>query len=253
MIVEDNEELLQFVTEKLGKYYTIFTAKNGLEALEVLEQEVINIIVSDVMMPQMDGFELCEKVKENQEFSHIPVILLTAKTNIQNKIEGLELGADAYIEKPFSMEYLQARIDNLFDNRRKLRESFANSPFMHTGSIAATKADEQFLSRLTDIIEKNMANPDFNVDRLAEYMFMSRSSLLRKIKGIAEIAPNDFIKLIRLKKAAEILQDGVYKVNEVCFLVGFSSTSYFSKVFHKQFGVLPKDFMKGERKTGSIN
>lgn len=253
LIVEDNEELLQFVTEKLGKYYTIFTAKNGLEALEVLEQEVINIIVSDVMMPQMDGFELCEKVKENQEFSHIPVILLTAKTNIQNKIEGLELGADAYIEKPFSMEYLQARIDNLFDNRRKLRESFANSPFMHTGSIAATKADEQFLSRLTDIIEKNMANPDFNVDRLAEYMFMSRSSLLRKIKGIAEIAPNDFIKLIRLKKAAEILQDGVYKVNEVCFLVGFSSTSYFSKVFHKQFGVLPKDFMKGERKTGSIN
>jgi len=125
-----------------------------------------------------------------------------------------------------------------------MREVFANSPFTHTDNIALTKSDEQFLNKLTDVIYKNISNPDFNVDQLAEGLFMSRSSLLRKIKGVTESTPNDFIRLIRLKRAAEILKEGEYKVNEVCYLVGFSSTSYFSKVFQKQFGVLPKDFVK---------
>ena len=195
-------------------------------------------------MPEMDGFELCCKIKKDTEFSHIPVILLTAKTNVQSKITGLECGADAYIEKPFSIEHLQAQIHNIFDNRKKMREVFANSPFTHTDNIALTKSDEQFLNKLTDVIYKNISNPDFNVDQLAEGLFMSRSSLLRKIKGVTESTPNDFIRLIRLKRAAEILKEGEYKVNEVCYLVGFSSTSYFSKVFQKQFGVLPKDFVK---------
>ncbi len=248
LVVEDNEELRSFIGGKLEKHHTVFKARNGVEACEILQQEIINVVISDIMMPQMDGFELCARIKDNQEFSHIPVILLTAKTNLQNKIEGLELGADAYIEKPLSMEYLQAQIDNLLDNRRKLQEAFTHSPLARTGTIAVNKLDEQFLNRLADIIEKNMANPDFNVDKLAEYMYMSRSSLLRKIKGVSETSPNDFIRIIRLKKAAEILQEGVYKVNEVCFLVGFSSTSYFSKAFLKQFGVLPKDFAKGGKK-----
>ncbi len=248
LVVEDNEELIRFIAGKLEKNYTVFKARNGVEAFDILQQEIINAVISDIMMPQMDGFGLCAKIKNNQDFSHIPVILLTAKTNIQNKIEGLELGADAYIEKPLSMEYLLAQIDNLLESRKKLQEAFTHSPFARTGTIAVNKLDEQFLNRLADIIEKNMANPDFNVDKLAEYMYMSRSSLLRKIKGVSEISPNDFIRIIRLKKAAEILQEGVYKVNEVCFLVGFSSTSYFSKAFLKQFGVLPKDFAKGGKK-----
>ena len=147
------------------------------------------------------------------------------------------------------MEYLQAQISNLLDNRKKIREAFNNSPFAHTGSIALTKSDEQFLSKLTEVIHKNISNPEFHVDQLAEELFMSRSSLLRKIKGISGSTPNDFIRLIRLKQAAKILKDGDYKVNEVCFLVGFSSTSYFSKSFQKQFGVLPKDFMKNLKNT----
>lgn len=248
LVVDDNEELLQFVVEKLIKQYIVFKAHNGEEALTVLEKEMINLVISDIIMSQMDGFELCTRIKENPEYSHIPVILLTAKTNIQSKITGLESGADAYIEKPFSMEYLQAQISNLLDNRRKLREAFNNSPFAHTGSIALTKSDEQFLNKLTDIIHKNIANPVFHVDQLAEELCMSRSSLLRKIKGISGSTPNDFIRLIRLKQAAAILKEGEYKVNEVCFLVGFSSTSYFSKTFQKQFGVLPKDFIKNFRK-----
>ena len=249
LVVDDNEELLQFIVEKLDKHFIIYKAHNGEEALIILDKEMISIVISDIIMPQMDGFELCARVKESRDYSHIPVILLTAKTNIQSKITGLESGADAYIEKPFSMEYLQAQISNLLDNRKKIREAFNNSPFAHTGSIALTKSDEQFLSKLTEVIHKNISNPEFHVDQLAEELFMSRSSLLRKIKGISGSTPNDFIRLIRLKQAAKILKDGDYKVNEVCFLVGFSSTSYFSKSFQKQFGVLPKDFMKNLKNT----
>lgn len=244
LVVEDDEELLLFIEKRLEKQYTVYKAKNGVEAVTVLQEKVVNLVISDIMMPQMNGYELCSRIKQDVEFSHIPVILLTAKTNVQSKIAGLECGADAYIEKPFSIEHLQAQIYNIFDNRKKMREAFVSSPFSHTDNITLTKSDEQFLNRLIEVINKNISNPGFNVDHLAEELCMSRSSLLRKIKGVTESTPNDFIRLIRLKRAAEILSEGEYKVNEVCYLVGFSSTSYFSKVFQKQFGVLPKDFVK---------
>lgn len=249
LLVEDNEELIEFISKKIETQYIVFKATNGIEAIKILEKEMINLIVSDIMMPYMDGFELCSKVKQSTEFSHIPVILLTAKTNVQSKIEGLECGADAYIEKPFSMEHLQAQISNLFENREKIRSAFANFPLTRTGSIALTKSDEQFLNKLTDIIHKNISDTEFGVDQLADELFMSRSSLLRKIKGVSGMTPNDFIRLVRLKRAAEILKEDECKVNEVCYLVGFSSTSsYFSKAFQKQFGILPKDFAKSFKK-----
>lgn len=244
LIVEDNEDLLHFIGQRLEKQYTIYEAKNGVEALEILSEKVVNLVISDIMMAQMDGLELCSRMKQNIEFSHIPVILLTAKTNIQSKIAGLECGADAYIEKPFSIDHLHAQIYNIFDNRKKMREAFVHSPFFHTDNITLTKSDELFLNKLIDIIYKNISNPNFNVDQLAEELFMSRSSLLRKIKEVTDTTPIDFMRVIRLKRAAEILREGKYKVNEVCYLVGFSSTSYFAKVFQKQFGVLPKDFVK---------
>ena len=255
LLVDDNEELLQFLQEKLNEQYVVFQARNGVEALNVLKKEIVHLIVSDIMMPQMDGFELCSYIKNNAEFSHIPIILLTAKTNVQSKIVGLESGADAYIEKPFSIEHLWAQISNLLNSRRKMREAFANSPFVHTGSIAMNKSDEQFLNKLTDMVQINISNADFNfnVDHLAEELCMSRSSLLRKIKSITGVTPNDFIRLIRLKKAAEILQEGEYKVNEVCYLVGFSSISYFTKAFQKQFGMLPRDFIKEVKKKNNAD
>jgi len=248
LVVEDDEDLLSFMIEKLKKRYIVHYAYNGLDALKILDEEIINLVISDVVMPQMGGLEFCKIIKENINYSHIPVILLTARNGLLNKIEGLDSGADAYIEKPFSLDHLYAQISNLLNNRLKLRESFANSPFVSTGSIALNKADEQFLNKLNDIIQKNISDPDFHVDKLAESMLMSRSSLLRKIKGISEFSPNDFIKIIRLKRAAELLQEGEYKINEICYLVGFSSTSYFSKAFKKQFGVLPKDFVKSVKK-----
>ena len=242
LLVEDDPEMLAFVGKQLKSSYTVVTAINGKEALTVLENESVDLIVSDVMMPEMDGFELCRTLKDDITYSHIPIILLTAKATLQSKIEGIELGADDYIEKPFSTEYLLARIANLLTNQEKRRKAFTSSPFVEAKTIALSKADETFLEKLTETIKKNISEPEFNVDSLASEMNMSRSSLHRKIKGIAQITPNEYIQLERLKTAAQLLQSGEYKINEICYIVGFNSSSYFAKCFQKQFGVLPKDF-----------
>ncbi len=244
LVVEDDEDLLSFVTEKLGMYYQVLKARNGVEAMEIIEKENVSIIISDVVMPLMDGLELCKKLKENIDYSHIPFVMLTAKTTVQNKIEGLESGADAYIEKPFSLDFLYVQISNLVSNRKKIKLAFASLPLVKAVSIALNKSDEIFLNKVTDIILKNISDSDFHVDQLAESMAMSRSSFLRKITGISEFSPNEFIKIVRLKRAAEILQESDYSVNEVSYLVGFAYPSYFAKSFHKQFGILPKDFAK---------
>lgn len=249
LIVEDNEELRTFLNNQLSKYYQVFIAKDGVEALEILKAEMISLIVSDVMMPLMDGLELCKAIKSNLETCHIPIILLTAKSTLSNKIEGLKTGADAYIEKPFAMPYLLAQIENLLESRMKLRQNFANSPYIATNTMAQNKADEDFLNKMTEIIRQNIESEAFNVDNLAEEMHMSRTSLHRKIKGITEMTPGDFIRIIRLKRAAELLSEGDYLVSEICMLVGIRSLSYFSKSFQKQFGVLPKDFVKSHGKA----
>lgn len=242
LVVDDDLEILSFVSKQLQKNYKVITATNGKEALERLETESVNLIVSDVMMPEMDGFELCKSLKDDINYSHIPIILLTAKATLQSKIEGIELGADAYIEKPFSTEYLLVKITTLLANLEKLRKAFTSSPFVEAKTIALSNADEKFLDKLTETIKKNISEPEFNVDILASEMNMSRSSLHRKIKSIAQITPNEYIQLERLKTAAQLLQSGNYKINEICYIVGFNSSSYFAKCFQKQFGVLPKEF-----------
>ena len=244
LIIEDNDELRRFLAMILRDCYHVLEAGDGRQGLEIIGRELPDLIVSDVMMPEMDGFELCHTLKTDIEHSHIPIILLTAKVTMQSKIEGIELGADDYIEKPFSTEYLLARIANLLSNQDKLRHAFTSSPFVNAKTIALSKADENFLDKLIEVIQKNISEPDFNVDILAEKMNMSRSSLHRKIKGIAQITPNEFIQLERLKMAAQLIQSGEYRINEVCYIVGFNSSSYFAKCFQKQFGVLPKDFCK---------
>lgn len=243
LVVEDSPDMLAFVARQLATEYCVLTASNGIEALEVLGKETVNLVVSDIMMPEMDGLELCERLKSELDYSHIPVILLTAKTTMQAKIEGMKLGADVYIEKPFSVEYLKVCVSNLLDNREKLRAAFTHSPFVQTGSVAMTKADEAFLKKLNGIVVENMENPDFGLDEMASLLNMSRSSLNRKIKGVLDMTPNDYIRLERLKKAAQLLKEGEYKINEVCYMTGFNTPSYFTKCFQKQFGMLPKDFV----------
>lgn len=243
LVVEDNQDMQAFIVKQLISEYHVLTASNGIEALKILKEEIINLVISDIMMPEMNGMELCEYLKTELDYSHIPIILLTAKTTMQAKIEGMKLGADAYIEKPFSVEYLKVCISNLLDNREKLRASFTNSPFVQTNSMAMTKADESFLKTLNEIVMENMENPDFGLDDMADLLHISRSSLNRKIKGILDMTPNDYIRLERLKKAAQLLKEGNYKINEVCYMTGFNTPSYFAKCFQKQFGMLPKDFV----------
>ena len=243
LVVEDNPEMLSFVSRQLSHEYIVLTAVNGEEALRILDENFVNLIVSDVVMPLMDGFELCKTVKSKLDYSHIPIILLTAKTNIQSKVEGLELGADAYIEKPFSPEYLLAAIASLIKNRETLRQTFAKSPFVAANTMALTKADEEFIKRLNEIILSNLHSPEFSMEDMAEMLNMSRSNFYRKIKGVLDLTPNEYLRIERLKRAAQLLKDGENRVNEICYMVGFNSPSYFSKCFLKQFGVLPKDFV----------
>lgn len=243
LLVDDNEDILDFISDDLEEKYHVLQAKNGVEALEILQREIVQLIISDVMMPEMDGFEFCAKVKSTLAFSHIPVILLTAKNSLQSKIEGLELGADAYVEKPFSPEFLQVQISSLIKNRNKIKEYLSSSPLLHIKSIAYSKADEVFLEKLQDTINKNISNPDLDVEHLAAKMNMSRPTLYRKIKSISNLSPNELINLTRLKKAAEFLNEGLLKIYEISEMVGYSSQSHFGRNFAKQFEMSPSDYL----------
>jgi two-component system, cell cycle response regulator len=247
LLVDDNDEILEFLERMLKNKYAILKAEDGVEALKILERESVQLIISDVMMPVMDGFALCKSIKSNFEFSHIPVILLTAKNAIQAKVEGLELGADAYIEKPFSKEYLQAQIASLLNNRNIIREYFANSPLIHIKSMAHSRADELFLETLHDTITKNIEDTDLDVEKLAEIMNMSRITLYRKIKAISVLTPIELINITRLKKAAELLAQGSHRIFEVSYMVGFSSQSNFARNFQKQFNVTPTEYMNSKQ------
>ncbi|WP_257668376.1 response regulator transcription factor [Parapedobacter tibetensis] len=243
LVVDDHEEILDFIADDLSETYDVLKAENGRCAMETLSANPIQLIVSDVMMPEMDGYELCQLIKSDVEHSHIPIILLTAKNTLQSKIKGLEQGADAYIEKPFSPEHLHAQIYSLLTNRNKVREYFASSPLAHIKTMAHTKADEHFLERLNEIIHNNMANIHFDVEHLAELMNMSRPTLYRKIKAISDLTPNDLINVARLKKAAQLLSEGHYKIYQVSDSVGYSSQTHFGRNFHKQFGISPSEYL----------
>ncbi len=243
LIVEDNLELLNFMSKELGKEYKIFKATNGEEALKVIHNQTIHIVISDITMPVMDGIELCDRIKSNIETSHIPVILLTALTAIQSRIKGLESGADAYISKPFSIDFILAQIDNLLSNRRHVMEFYASSPLSHLKSIAHNKIDEDFIKKLDEIIDQNIADTNLSVESLADILHMSRSTLYRKIKDISNLSPNELINNARLKKAAELLLSGKYKVYEISEIVGYNSQSSFSRNFQKSFSMSPSEFI----------
>jgi two-component system cell cycle response regulator len=253
LLVDDNIDILDFVADELSEKYTVLTATNGKEALDLLPHEAVQLIISDVMMDVIDGFELCKIIKSSFDYSHIPIVLLTAKNSLQSKIEGLEIGADAYIEKPFSPEYLQVQIANLLANRNKIREYFAHSPLVHIKSMAHSRSDELFLEKLNEAIYSNLENTDLDVEELAKIMNMSRPTLYRKIKSIADLTPNELVNVTRLKKAAELLAEGDHKIYEVADMVGYSSQTNFGRSFLKQFGMTPSDYQnrKQEERNNS--
>lgn len=244
LVVEDDEDLLHFLRSSFKDHYQVYTADNGLIALQLLQTHVVSLIVSDWMMPEMDGAELCRRVRSDSATSHIPFIMLTAKTDDDSKTQSMDCGADIFIEKPFSMKYLTAAIRNLIEMRRQLQEKFSHSPMEPITRIAHTTVDNAFLSKLSRIVEDNMDSSELNVAFLARQMGVSRSGLFAKIKALADMTPNEMIQVIRLKKAAQLLRSGQYRVNEVCYQVGFGSPSYFAKCFQKQFGMKPTEFVE---------
>ncbi len=243
LIVEDNLQLLEYEKTKLQHSYHILTATDGQKAVEILNQHYVDLILSDVMMEPMDGFELCRRVKEDVNSSHIPFVLLTALTLDSAKVKGMECGADSYIEKPFSMDYLLSVIRNLLHSRENIKKAFANSPFTLSDSVIVSKVDDVFQKRLEKVMEEHLTDSDFGINEFAEAMCMSKTNLNRKMRGAFNLTPNNYIKLERLKKAAILMKSEDCKVNEVCYRVGFSSPSYFTQCFYKQFGLLPKDFI----------
>ena len=247
LIVEDNREILDFVFRELQCEYTVRRALNGKQALAFLSEDNIQLIISDIMMPVMDGIELCKAIRTDLEYSHIPIVLLTAKNTLHARIEGLEVGADAYIEKPFSLEHLKAQISNLLSNRAKIKEYFASSPLVHMKSIGYSKADKQFLEQLDAIIHENLNNMDIDVENLARLMNMSRATFHRKVKALSNLTPHELINITRLQKAARLLADGNYKVYEVADFVGYTLASNFARDFHKQFGMTPSEYVNSRK------
>ncbi|CAN5526218.1 hypothetical protein BH23BAC1_BH23BAC1_49980 [soil metagenome] len=248
LIVEDNADIRAYIHQHLYPLYQVIEAADGEEGFTAANETIPDLILSDVMMPVMDGIELCRKLKNNEKTAHIPVILLTAKASGGDKIEGLEKGADDYILKPFEVSELMVRIKNLIDSRKKLREHFSRQISLEPASISITSLDEQFLKRVMNIIEDHMSDPSFSVDVFSRESGMSKTQLHRKIKALTNESPGDLIKIIRLKRAVELLLQGGGTIAEVAYIVGFQEPSYFTRCFQKQYGKTPSEFMA----TGSV-
>lgn len=242
LIIDDNEDILEFLSVVLRDSYQLHLATNGEIAQAVLSKEIIHLIISDIMMPGIDGFELCRLIKSNVEYCHIPIILLTSKNTYKAHIEGLEVGADAYIQKPFSSELLQVQIANLLKNRRKIKEHFASSPFEDVRVMAHSKTDEAFLKKLDEYIKANIKDPNIDIDMLAGHMFMSRTTLYRKIKSLSSLSPKELIDITRLKKAASLIAMNEFSFYEISKMIGYSSQSLFSRNFQKYFKMSPIEY-----------
>ena len=247
LIVEDNDELRNYLTHTLSDNYTIQTCSNGKEALTIVKEYMPELIISDIMMPEMRGDELCAAIKNDIETSHIPIILLTALNDEKNILEGLKIGADEYIVKPFNIGILKATIANLLTNRALLKSKYANLEVSEEEEVSpncATDLDWKFIATVKKSVEENIDNPAFNVDVLCNLLNMSRTSFYNKLKALTDQAPADYIRLIRLKRAAALLKTGQHSVTEISELTGFNDVKYFREVFKKHFKMSPSKYCK---------
>lgn len=244
LIVDDHLEISDFIKENLTHCYSVETAENGLIGLNKAIENIPDLIVSDLMMPEMDGLEMSRKLKSDERTSHIPIIILTAKSKVDDKLQGLETGVDAFLAKPFNIKELNLRIRKLIEQRKKLRERFTNNLSLEPKDIAVTSADEKFLNRTMEIIEENIGNSEFEVRQLQDDLLMSRMQLFRKIKALTNQTPGEFIRTIRLKRAASLIDQKFGNIAQITYEVGFNNPSYFAKCFKDLFGKLPSEYMK---------
>jgi len=247
LIAEDTVELRNYLKEQLGKKYRIIVTTNGKEALEKIRKKGASLVLSDVMMPEMDGFELCKQIKSEPELCHIPVILLTAKSSHVDRLEGLEYGADDYISKPFIMREVKTRIKNILANRKILHEKFkSNSYLPDLTKTPVNSLDEKLLKNLVQTVENNIDEPTLTVEFLSKKLGLSRVHLFRKLKVLLGTTPTDFIKDFRMKRAASLLQQQKLNVSEIAYSVGFQDVHYFGKCFRKAYGVSPSQYSKDQ-------
>lgn len=244
LIVEDSEEMRLYLQKELSRDFSTKVASNGEEALDIMHKNKIDLVVSDIMMPVMDGCQLCNAIKNDLDLSHIPVILLTAAVGVDTRISTLEVGADGYIEKPFSITLLKATISNVFKNREITYRQFADSPLSHFKTTVVNNLDQEFMDKLHDTVMEHLQDEDLTIEMLSSLMSTSKSTLYRKVKANTSQNLNEYIRICRLKKAAELLSSGKYRINEVAYLTGFSSASYFTTSFQKQFNISPSAFLK---------
>lgn len=247
LLIEDDDDVRDFLARELRTNFNTITATDGKEGLLKAHSSDISLIISDVMMPEMNGFELTKKIKSDFEICHIPVILLTALASNENQLQGIESGADAYITKPFSPSLLKARIFQILDERERLRKKFSKDTESFSPLLANTEKDQDFVEKLNQIMKRELNNPRFSVNDFADQMGMGRTLFFRKIKGVSGYTPNEFIRVIRMKKGAEMLKEDKYTISEIAYHIGFESPFYFSKCFKEQFGVSPSGYRRKKR------
>lgn len=246
LVIEDNEDIREYISSSLSGQYKIYTAENGKKGLEAAFTRIPDIIISDIMMPEMDGFELSRNLKEDVRTSHIPIILLTAKDTIQDRTEGYDIGIESYITKPFSANLLQSRITNLLESRKKIAE-LVNKNTVNKNAIiidSLSKLDNEFIEKITSIIEQNLDSDKIDVAFIADKMNMSHSTLYRKVKALAGMTANEFIRKIRIKNAEQLLLTGKYTISEISYMVGINSITYFRQCFKDEYGLAPSEYLK---------
>lgn len=253
LLVEDDEELLLVMSKVLSSYFNVVTATNGREAIDVLEADNSNIdfIVTDYIMPEMDGVELCKEIKKNASYSHIPIIMLTARTQVEHQLAGYNAGVDAYIAKPVEMSVLVAQIKTMLHNRKLMIEAFKSNDNLSTEEMQISQLDKEFLETAISVVEQNMENSEFGNDDFAMKMNMSPSTLYRRLKSITGMSGNEFIRNVRIKKACMLLRNPDLQVSEIAYMVGFTDPKYFGVVFKKEKGVSPTKYIENLQKTES--
>jgi DNA-binding response OmpR family regulator len=249
LIIEDNPDMRLFIKNEFSDTYKVTEAHNGTVGLEKALEEIPDAIICDIMMPGINGYEVCQKLKNDDRTSHIPVLMLTAKSSEQHIIEGFESGADDYVAKPFSSAILKVRIKSLIDSRELLRKKFLKEPFAAIKDFSPTKNDEELLKKAYSIVERNLSNPDFEVKDFAYEIGMSRAQLYKKINAVAGQSVKEFIRIIRLKKAAELLVNSDMNISEIAYHVGFASQSYFTTSFTEYFGINPSKYAEKQVKA----
>jgi signal transduction histidine kinase/AraC-like DNA-binding protein len=247
LIVEDNEDFRFYLKDNLKSQYSIIEAKNGRIGLERAISSMPDLIVSDIMMPEMDGIELCKRIRKDERTSHIPLVMLTARTSEEQKIEGFACGANDYVTKPFNFEILQSRIKNLVAHREVIQKNFQKHVDIRTANVEITSLDEKLISKAIRIVEENMGEPDFSVEKFSRELGMSRVHLYKKLLALTGKSPIEFIRTIRLQRAAQLLEKSQLSVSEIAYQVGFNNPKYFSKYFKDYFNMLPSAYANGNR------